>query len=118
LIAPQLRANGRRQYDPGVFNTLAVIHYARRAGFTIAETKLLLTGFGADVTASARWRTLATRKQAELDRIILSARRMKALLARTVRCKCVTLEECGRTLRTATKAQPQRHEGTKKNGLC
>ena len=99
LIARQLRVNGRRQYDPAVFNTLAVIQYATRAGFTITETRLLLTGFGANVSASARWRTMAARKQAELDGLIVSARRMKALLARASGCTCVTLEECGRRLR-------------------
>jgi MerR family transcriptional regulator, redox-sensitive transcriptional activator SoxR len=98
LIAPQPRASGRRQYDPGVFNVLAVIDQAKRAGFTIAETKLLLTGFGADVPASARWRSMAGRKQAELDEVIVNARRMKNLLHMSLRCKCMTLEECGRLL--------------------
>jgi MerR family redox-sensitive transcriptional activator SoxR len=98
LIAPQSRQNGRRRYDPAVFGGLAVIHHAKRAGFTIAETRLLLTGFGLDVTASARWRSMAQRKQEELDRVIANARRMKKLLRLATKCKCVTLEECGRLL--------------------
>jgi MerR family redox-sensitive transcriptional activator SoxR len=98
LISPQLRDNGRRQYDPGVFNALAVIEYAKEAGFTIAETKLLLNGFGADVTASERWRAMAQRKQVELDTLIATAQSMKSLLRAALRCKCVTLEECGRRL--------------------
>jgi MerR family redox-sensitive transcriptional activator SoxR len=99
LISPQPRAAGRRQYDARVFNELAVIEFAKRIGFTIAETKLLLTGFGADVSPSARWRSLALRKQGELDTIIENARQMKTLLQSITKCKCVTLEECGRRLR-------------------
>ena len=98
LISSPPRVNGRRQYDLGVFSALAVIAYAKRAGFTIAETKLLLRGFGPDATASARWSSLARRKQEELDRVIEDARRMKNLLRLVARCKCLTLEECGRRL--------------------
>jgi MerR family transcriptional regulator, redox-sensitive transcriptional activator SoxR len=98
LIAPQPRSSGRRRYDAGVFNALAVITFAKRAGFSIAETRLLLTGFGVDVTASARWRHMARRKQAELDQTIANARRMKNVLEMTLTCRCMTLDECGRRL--------------------
>lgn len=101
LISPQPRASGRRQYGSDVFNVLAVIEHAKRVGFTIAETKLLLTGFGPDVAASARWRFMARRKEEELDRIIANARQMKTLLRLILKCECVTLEECGRRLRTS-----------------
>ncbi len=105
LISPQLRENGRRQYDPGIFNALAVIAYAKKAGFTIAETKLLLNGFGRDVSASARWRAIAHHKQAELDIVIANARRMKSLLRSALRCECMTLEECGRFLNSSRVSQ-------------
>src|SRR5256885_3414633 len=87
LIPPPPRASGRRQYDPAVFNILAVIEYAKRAGFTITQTKLLLTGFGANVTASTRWRSMAQRKQGELDDVIVNAQRMKRLLEMSLTCK-------------------------------
>jgi MerR family transcriptional regulator, redox-sensitive transcriptional activator SoxR len=96
LIAPQPRVGGQRQYDSSVFSTLAVIEFAKRAGFSIAETKLLFTGFGSEVTASARWRAMADRKQKELDLAIASARRMKRLLSLARECRCVTLEQCGK----------------------
>jgi MerR family redox-sensitive transcriptional activator SoxR len=98
LISPQPRASGRRQYDYGIFNVLAVIEYAKRAGFTIAETKLLLTGFGAEVPASARWQSMARRKRGELDEIIANAHAMRNLVQASLKCKCLTLEECGRQL--------------------
>lgn len=106
LISPQRRESGRRQYDPGVFNVLAVIQIAKEAGFTIAETKLLLHGFGREVTASERWRALAQRKQVELDNLIATARRMKGLLRASLGCRCVTLEECGRWLNASRASRP------------
>jgi MerR family redox-sensitive transcriptional activator SoxR len=98
LIAPPLRMNGRRQYDSSVFNRLSIIAHAKRAGFTIGETKTLLSGFGGDVTPSARWRTLTTRKTRQLDATIAKARRMKRLLKALEECQCRTLDECGHQL--------------------
>lgn len=99
LIPSQARASGRRQYSEEVFNVLAVIEQAKRVGFTIAETKWLLRGFGPNVEASARWRFMARRKQEELDAVIANARQMKSLLRLALQCDCVTLEDCGRRLR-------------------
>ncbi len=98
LIAPPLRVSTHRRYDARVFKTLSVIAYAKRAGFTIAEIKLLLSGFEAAVSASHRWRALARRKEQDLDAIIASARRMKRVLRVVQECRCLTLDECGRRL--------------------
>jgi MerR family transcriptional regulator, redox-sensitive transcriptional activator SoxR len=106
LISPQLRVSGRRQYDPSVFNTLALIAYAKQVGFTIAETKLLLSGSASHVPASARWHALARRKQAELDATIANARRMKRLLEVALKCRCLNLDECGRRLKIRRMARP------------
>src|SRR5262249_29941929 len=102
LIAPQPRDGGQRRYGPDVFNILAVIEHAKRVGFTIAETRWLLTGFGSSIAPTERWRSMAKRKEKELDQAIADARRMKNLLRWTLRCECVTLEECGRRLRTVS----------------
>jgi MerR family redox-sensitive transcriptional activator SoxR len=99
LIPPQLRVSGRRCYDPGVLNALALIAYAKQVGFTIAETKLLLSASPPNTPASARWHGLARRKQAELDATIAQARRMKRLLQSALTCRCPNLDECGRRLR-------------------
>jgi hypothetical protein len=49
---------------------------------------------------------MAGRKQAELNEVIVNARRMKNLLQMSLKCKCMTLEECGRLMarRGATKS--------------
>ena len=99
LLAPQPREGGQRRYDPSVLNTLALIGYAKGVGFTVRETKLLLSGFERDIPPSTRWRTLAQRKQKELEAIIDKAHRMRHLLEVVSKCKCITLEECGRRLR-------------------
>lgn len=104
LLAPQLRAHGRRCYDPDVLNTLALIGYARRAGFTIADTRQLLRGFEAQVPVPERWRTIAARKEQELDALIARAQAMKQSLRRIRHCRCDSVSQCGRRLRTATEA--------------
>jgi MerR family redox-sensitive transcriptional activator SoxR len=101
LLAPQLRASGRRRYDPDVLNTLALIAFAKRAGFTIAETRELLVGFDANVPASDRWRALAQRKEQELDALIAKALEMKESLRRVQRCRCRTVSQCGQRFRSA-----------------
>ena len=96
LIAAQPRSGGRRQYDASVFNVLAVIDFAKRAGFSVAEIRVLLSGFGPAVVASTRWRAMARRKQRELNGAIADAHRMKSLLRAALKCRCMTLDECGR----------------------
>ena len=98
LPRPQ-RARGRRVYDASVLERLAVVELARRAGFTIAETKTLLHGFSRKTPPSARWRQLTARKIEEIDARIVEAQQMRQVLEILRTCQCPTLEECGRALR-------------------
>ena len=98
LSAPR-RINGRRRYDSSVFEQLAVIQMARQAGFTVAEIQTLFNGFAADAPASDRWQTLARQKLVEIDALLRRTQAMKQLLEEVLlRCRCLTLEECGRHL--------------------
>jgi len=99
LLPAPPRSNGRRSYDLKVFDRLALIAFARRAGFSIAEVKLLMSGFAPDTTASARWRDLAKRKERELDAIIVLAQERRRAVRAVQRCECRTLDECGHRLR-------------------
>ena len=99
LLPAPPRNNGRRSYDLKVFDRLALISFARRAGFSIAEVKLLMSGFTPDTTASARWRDLAKRKERELDAIIALAQERRRAVRAVQRCECRTLDECGHRLR-------------------
>lgn len=105
LIAPPHRASGRRVYDDSVFSSVALIKLAQNAGLTVAETRMLISGFERATPASARWQAMARRKLVDVTRRIEEAERMKRLLERLLQCRCDTLEECVRSrseaLRTA-----------------
>lgn len=98
LPAPA-RVSGRRRYDENVVQWLAVIHLAQEAGFTVAEIRRLFTEFEADTPAAERWQALATHKLAEVEELIGRAQQMKRILKEgLLRCRCLTLEECGRLI--------------------
>lgn len=94
LIEPAPRINGRRVYDESVFSSIALVQLAQAAGFTLGETRTLVSGFDRGTPASARWQTMARRKLADVRRRIEQAERMKQLLERLLQCRCETLEEC------------------------
>jgi len=102
LVAPPPREHGRRRYAPSVLHALALIAAAKRAGFTIAETRRLVAGFPPDVPAAARWRVLAEEKDRELATVIKEARRKRTLLKAALRCRCQDLEECGSLIAIAS----------------
>src|SRR3979409_1034877 len=95
LLPKSERIGGQRRYQPGILNYLAVIDTAKRAGFRVEEIKKLFHGFGRGIPASHRWRLLARRKITEIDELIARARKMKCLLEKADRCKCLDLEDCG-----------------------
>ncbi len=93
------RLNGRRRYDRAALHRLAVVLRARQAGFTLDEVRTLFFGFGTRTPAGERWRTMAGRKLAELERAAAEIRSMRDLLQRLRRsCHCRTLEDCGRAM--------------------
>ncbi len=94
VLPPAARQSGQRRYDPAVLDRLAVVRLAQEAGFSVAEIRELVSGFERSGVASERWQALAQRKEAELDRLIAQAEGMKALLAESLRCGCITLDAC------------------------
>jgi len=75
-----------------------VIRFARESGFTLAEIRRLFAGR----RYSRQLHRLALRKVAELEEAIRRARTMQLLLRSALRCKCLTVEECGRRLSAVT----------------
>lgn len=94
LLPRPRRVSGRRRYDPDVLQRLAVVRVAQQAGFTIAELRTLLHGFGDAVRPAERWRRLAERKLPELDALIARAEGMKRLLQLGLACGCVGWDDC------------------------
>jgi len=97
LPAPPRRSRQRR-YDASIFGRIELIRLARDAGFTISETRTFVSGFSADTPPAARWRVLAASKLEEIERLMARARRMKALLRASFKCRCPRLADCERYL--------------------
>jgi MerR family redox-sensitive transcriptional activator SoxR len=90
------RRGGKRRYDSSALHRLTVVQRARQLGFSLAEIRLLFTGFSRETPASERWRRLTTRKLAELDAMMERVRSMQELLRKMQGCRCHTLDQCGR----------------------
>jgi MerR family redox-sensitive transcriptional activator SoxR len=97
LLPRAERRNGQRAYGEDVLVRLEVIRGAVASGFTLQEIRKLFAGR----PYSARLRRLAATKIVELDRTIERTRTMQGLLKRALRCRCLTLEECGRRMLAA-----------------
>ena len=104
LLPPPPRRGGRRRYDASVLDQLALIDLAKRAGFTVAEIRKLLSGFARRTAPGERWRALTKAKLTELDARIAEAERMKRVLRVVARCRCPSLADCSRALRSRTPA--------------
>jgi MerR family redox-sensitive transcriptional activator SoxR len=88
------RRGGQRRYDPAVLERLAFIQTAQRLGFSLAEIELLFRQPDDETPLSDRWRTLATQKLVDVDRMIRQAASIRRQLARGLRCDCGDLHDC------------------------
>jgi len=96
LLPKTQRIGGQRRYETSVLSYLEVIDVAKRAGFRMDEIRCLFHGFGNGTPAFRRWQLLARRKITEMDDLIATAKKMKHLLEKADRCKCLDLEDCGK----------------------
>lgn len=94
LLPPCQRHNGRRRYDASIFQQLSIIRLAQQAGFSIAEIQTLLHDFPADAPPVQRWRALSRQKMVQIDQQMEQLQATKALLARTLDCRCASLDDC------------------------
>ena len=92
------RMGGRRQYHQGTLQLLAALKYAKACGFTLAETRQLLTGIGDKSPVSARWRALARKRIAELDALASRIAVMRDLVERVAGCECQDGYQCGQSI--------------------
>jgi MerR family redox-sensitive transcriptional activator SoxR len=97
LLPAPARTNGRRVYAAQALSRLAVILHARGIGFSIAETRNLVSVFP-PASPSARWKTLAAAKLVEMDEVIAHAQAMKTMLQLISRCPCDSWDQCGDAL--------------------
>jgi MerR family redox-sensitive transcriptional activator SoxR len=105
-IAP--RSGGKRVYDATILERLAVIDLAKTAGFNLAEIRSVLGVVGGRQPSTA-WKTLTKRKRAEIDEQMRMLALMKQVVTSVGRCRCATLEDCGRAFRVARAKYARRH---------
>jgi len=111
LIEKPPRRSGRRVFAESALWELAVIELAKRAGFRLAEIRRLLSGFSRREPPGGRWRALTLTKLEELDERIAEAQRMKTVLEAVAKCRCPTLEDCGRAMQMRGRAGEAQQRG-------
>jgi MerR family transcriptional regulator, redox-sensitive transcriptional activator SoxR len=108
LLPAPTRKNGRRVYSSESADRLFLVCFARDAGFSLPEIKLLLHGFPPSTAAGDRWRKLATAKLQELEATIAKARAMQQTLRSIRKCRCITMTQCARGLAACLNTPPRR----------
>jgi MerR family redox-sensitive transcriptional activator SoxR len=98
VLPPASRKSGQRHFGSDAARYLAVIEFARKAGFTIAEIKVLFNGFEEVRPASVRWKELAQKKWIDMESQIERLKGMQRLLENSMQCRCIRLEDCGRMM--------------------
>jgi MerR family transcriptional regulator, redox-sensitive transcriptional activator SoxR len=97
LLPRPSRTNGRRLYDKTILERVAIVRFAKRVGFSIAEIMILLSG-PAGRPPVERWRNFAHQKITQVDELIAEASSVRQMLLATLDQKCPKLVERGRSL--------------------
>lgn len=100
LLPNPARRSGRRVYEEGILDRLAVIEASKAAGFSVAEIRQLFGGFKRKTPPGPRWRALADRKLEELEARLAEVQRMKRVLETIRSCECPSIEDCARAMET------------------
>jgi MerR family transcriptional regulator, redox-sensitive transcriptional activator SoxR len=98
LLPAPARKNGRRVYSQESADRLLLVCFAKDAGFSLPEIKLLLHGFPPSTAAGDRWRKLAAAKLEQLEATIAKARAMQQTLRSISKCRCITMTQCASSL--------------------
>lgn len=106
LLPAVERVGGKRRYPPQTVDTLLLIRFCQRLGFSLDEIKRLLDG---PVPAFPRarvkekWRAMVDMKLDEVASLIRSARAVERVLRESRDCDCVTPSSCRFVRREAGK---------------
>ena len=94
LLKTPRRVGGKRRYDPEGLRQIEMVAVAKRAGFTLTEIRIILSGISGKKPPSEVWRVLASDKLPEVEQTLAEARAMKRILEAGLRCECLGLEDC------------------------
>ncbi len=95
VLPEPARESGQRRYDADAVKRVEVLEAAKRAGFSLAEARLLLERTEAGSAASEVLPELAGQKLLEVDALIAWAEAMRSWLLAASGCSCATLDVCG-----------------------
>jgi MerR family transcriptional regulator, redox-sensitive transcriptional activator SoxR len=94
VLPEPARVSGQRRYGPDAVRRLEVLEVAKRAGFSLDETRVLLRSAEAGTPAFEALRGLAERKLPEVDALIARAQEMRSWLLTATDCSCTSLDVC------------------------
>ncbi len=92
------RVSGQRRYDEPDLHRLAALQRARQIGFTLDDIRQLFSGFRRGTPAAERWNQISQAKIAALEALIHDLKAMQQVLQGEGKCRCASLEECGKWL--------------------
>jgi len=105
LLPAPGRVGGKRRYDPSALRQISLIVLIKRAGFTLAETRIVLSGLSNKTPPPEIWRELAERKLGEVEQTLAEAKAVKKILEEGLRCDCLSLDDCLRQIDAAARGQ-------------
>jgi DNA-binding transcriptional MerR regulator len=94
ILPAPARIGGQRRYDDTVLRRLAIIDVAKRAGFSLAEAKVLLDASDSGQPVHRTIRELAAEKLPQIDGLIAHAQGVRTWLAQGSECTCDSLDAC------------------------
>jgi MerR family transcriptional regulator, redox-sensitive transcriptional activator SoxR len=94
VLPEPARERGQRRYGPDAVRRLEVLDVAKRAGFSLAEARMLLQSAEAGTPAFESLRELATRKLPEVEALITHAQAIRSWLLTATDCSCTSLDVC------------------------
>jgi MerR family transcriptional regulator, redox-sensitive transcriptional activator SoxR len=94
LLSAPHRVGGKRRYDTEGLRQIEMVAMAKRAGFALAEIRIILSGVSGKTPPPEIWMRLAADKLPEVEQTLAEARAMKKILEAGLRCECLSLEDC------------------------
>jgi MerR family redox-sensitive transcriptional activator SoxR len=93
LMPPAPRVSGQRRYSQETVQRLGLLKAAKRLGFTLEETQLLLAA-EAEGEPADQMRRLARQKLSEVDTLIDQLMEIRRLLVGATQCRADHLCDC------------------------
>jgi len=94
LLAAPGRVAGKRLYDTQALQRLSLVVLLKRAGFTLKEIRIVLSGVSSRTRPPEIWRELAEQKLPEVRTTLAQLRATEQILETGLRCECLTLQDC------------------------